>query len=73
MIRWLSVTDAAKRIGLSRSRVGDLIRSGEIPAIKATSRWRVRESDAEAYRARKLKTTKETPLVDPGTDEYRML
>lgn len=46
----LSTTEAAVLIGLSPSRVRDLISQGRLPAHREGPTWRVRRCDAEAYR-----------------------
>lgn len=47
---WLSTTQVAARLGLSRARVTQLVRDGMIPATKpGTRNYRVREVDLLAY------------------------
>jgi excisionase family DNA binding protein len=51
--RWVSVTDAAPRMGISREYVRVLIRSGALPAVKCgparNSPWRVTEQTIAGY------------------------
>jgi excisionase family DNA binding protein len=54
MIRWLSVTQAAPRLGVPPRVVRELIRAGVLPAVKCgparNSPWRVTEDAVAAYR-----------------------
>jgi excisionase family DNA binding protein len=56
MIKWLSVPQAAARLGLNPRRVRRLIETGELPAVKAgaarNSRWRIAEHFVNAYARR---------------------
>jgi excisionase family DNA binding protein len=55
--QWLTVTQVAKRLGVSRNYVYDLINMGELPAKKfGPQRTRVREVDLERW-------TQEQPSV----------
>jgi excisionase family DNA binding protein len=49
----LSVTEAAKRLGVIRQRVFQLIQSGKLPAVKVGSQYVIKESDLELVKDRK--------------------
>lgn len=53
MDRWLSVTEAAPRIGASPSKVRDLIRNKVLHAVQHTpgGKYVVRESECDRYLA----------------------
>ena len=46
----LTTTVAAQRIGISRPTLMKAIRSGELPAYKVGSHFRIRTQDADAFR-----------------------
>ncbi|QIX27003.1 helix-turn-helix domain-containing protein [Nocardioides sp. JQ2195] len=48
---WLSLTEGALVLRVSRTRVGQLVRSGRIPATKRERRWWIRRSHAESLSA----------------------
>lgn len=50
----LSVREAGRELGVSRSRAYELIRAGELPSIKIGRSRRVPRSAIEAYIARLL-------------------
>ncbi|HMF92645.1 MAG TPA: helix-turn-helix domain-containing protein [Vicinamibacterales bacterium] len=52
--RLLSLTDTAKRLGVSRSQVYTLIQSHELPAIKVGDVWRVPVDGLRAWITRQL-------------------
>lgn len=57
---WLSVREAARRIGIHPNRLRELIHSGAIPAIRAgtgrTSGFRITEQAADDYITRRTCT-----------------
>ncbi len=53
MTRWLSVAEAARRLGLDRKHVQRLIYSGHLPAVRAGAGrgiYRITEADVAAYK-----------------------
>ena len=46
----LTATIAAQRIGISRPTLMKAIRSGELPAYKVGSHFRIRTQDADSFR-----------------------
>jgi excisionase family DNA binding protein len=52
--RFLSLSDVADELAISRSQAYALVRSGDLPAVKVGGRgqWRVEVSELEAYIAR---------------------
>lgn len=55
--QYLTTTMAAHRIGISRPTLMKAIRSGELPAFKVGSHFRIRTEDADAFRKGLLKKT----------------
>ena len=55
--QYLTTTMAARRIGISRPTLMKAIRSGELPAFKVGSHFRIRTEDADAFRKGLLKKT----------------
>ena len=58
---------AARRIGISRPTLMKAIRSGELPAFKVGSHFRIRTGDAEVFRKTLMEKTiaqKEQALKD---------
>ena len=53
----LTTTVAAQRIGISRPTLMKAIRSGDLPAHKVGSHFRIRTEDADAFRKGLLKKT----------------
>jgi excisionase family DNA binding protein len=49
----LSVTEVAKRLGIIRQRVFQLIQSGKLPAVMVGSQYVIKESDLELVKDRK--------------------
>ena len=49
----LSVTETAKRLGVIRQRVFQLIQSGKLPAVMVGSQYVIKESDLELVKDRK--------------------
>lgn len=49
----MSVDETAEHLGLGRSTVLELIKTGELPSMKIGSRRLVRPADAEAFLASK--------------------
>ncbi len=49
----LSVTETAKRLGVIRQRVFQLIKSGKLPAVMIGSQYVIKESDLELVKDRK--------------------
>ena len=47
--QYLTTTMAARRIGISRPTLMKAIRSGELPAFKVGSHFRIRTGDAEVF------------------------
>jgi excisionase family DNA binding protein len=45
----LSVTDAARVLGIGRSKAYELIKRGDIPSVRIDGSRRVRVRDLEAY------------------------
>lgn len=65
--QFLTTTMAARRIGISRPTLMKAIRSGELPAFKVGSHFRIRTGDAEVFRKTLLEKTiaqKEQALKD---------
>lgn len=65
--QYLTTTMAACRIGISRPTLMKAIRSGELPAFKVGSHFRIRTGDAEVFRKTLLEKTiaqKEQALKD---------
>ncbi len=65
--QYLTTTMAARRIGISRPTLMKAIRSGELPAFKVGSHFRIRTGDAEVFRKTLLEKTiaqKEQALKD---------
>lgn len=65
--QYLTTTMAARRIGISRPTLMKAIRSGELPAFKVGSHFRIRTGDAEVFRKALLEKTiaqKEQALKD---------
>lgn len=65
--QYLTTTMAARRIGISRPTLMKAIRSGELPAFKVGSHFRIRTGDAEIFRKTLLEKTiaqKEQALKD---------
>ena len=63
----LTTTVAAQRIGISRPTLMKAIRSGELPAYKVGSHFRIRTQDADAFRKTLLEkavTQKKQALKD---------
>ena len=63
----LTTTIAAQRIGISRPTLMKAIRSGELPAYKVGSHFRIRTQDADAFRKTLLEkavTQKKQALKD---------
>lgn len=63
----LTTTVAAQRIGISRPTLMKAIRSGDLPAHKVGSHFRIRTEDADAFRKTLLEKTiaqKEQALKD---------
>ena len=48
----LSVTEAAKRLGVIRQRVFQLIQTGKLPAVMVGSQYVIKESDLELVKDR---------------------
>ena len=70
--QYLTTTMAARRIGISRPTLMKAIRSGELPAFKVGSHFRIRTGDAEVFRKTLLEKTiaqKEQALKDLWTFE----
>lgn len=55
--QFLTTTMAARRIGISRPTLMKAIRSGELPAFKVGSHFRIRTGDAEVFRKTLLEKT----------------
>ena len=55
--QYLTTTMAARRIGISRPTLMKAIRSGELPAFKVGSHFRIRTGDAEVFRKTLLEKT----------------
>jgi excisionase family DNA binding protein len=51
--KMLSTSEAAKALGIDRSRVSRLIKSGKLPAIKIGSYWAIAEKDLDIVKDRK--------------------
>lgn len=65
--QYLTTTMAARRIGISRPTLMKAIRSGQLPAFKVGSHFRIRTGDAEVFRKTLLEKTiaqKEQALKD---------
>ncbi|MDU2571219.1 MAG: helix-turn-helix domain-containing protein [Rothia mucilaginosa] len=65
--QYLTTTMAARRIGISRPTLMKAIRSGDLPAHKVGSHFRIRTEDADAFRKTLLEKTiaqKEQALKD---------
>jgi excisionase family DNA binding protein len=55
---WLGLTDAARRLGLSKARVAQLVRSGKLKAVRSVvgkrQCWRIDVSSADCAKQRDL-------------------
>ena len=60
---FLSVRQAAKRIGITTSRLGTLIRQGRIAAIRVDSFYVLREVDVDTF--------ERLPRGRPGSDALK--
>ncbi len=49
----MSVTETAKRLGVIRQRVLQLINAGKLPAVKVGTTYVIKESDLEFVKDRK--------------------
>ena len=59
---WLSVADICEYMGVSTFVVTRVLRSGELPAVKFGSEWRVARGDFEDWiNARRLEARVRTP------------
>lgn len=45
----MSVTEFAKWIGISRSLAYQLVKTGEVPAIRLSGRWLIPVAEAQAF------------------------
>jgi len=52
---WLSTTETAKLLGVSKSHVIDLFDDGKLPGTKVGNRRRILRTVAEAYRNEQLR------------------
>lgn len=52
-MRKLTTEEAAKRLGVNRSRIRQLILAGRLPAEKFGKAWAIDPKDLEAVRTRK--------------------
>ena len=59
----LTTTDAATALGITPGRVRQLIRAGQLPAVKAGRDWLIYEDDVEAARRRKDGRRKEGRIM----------
>lgn len=49
---YISVAEAAEKLGISAARVGQLIKSGDLKATKISRVWLLRPEDVEAFKGR---------------------
>ncbi len=62
---WLTLAEAAERLGLSGQRVGQLIQAGRLPAAKFGKVWLVHKEDLAAFQPQppgRPRKNKEGPL-----------
>jgi excisionase family DNA binding protein len=52
----VSVIEAARRMSIGRSKTWELIRAGDLPAVRIGGRTLVRVADVDAFLARHLTT-----------------
>ena len=50
----LTVIETAERLKVGKSTVYNILQSGELPAARIRSAWRIREDDLEKYVNRQL-------------------
>ena len=50
---WLTVLEAAERLGVNRQRVHQFIKAGRLPATKFGPVWMIREADLDLVKDRK--------------------
>ena len=50
----LTVMETAAKLKVGKSTVYNILQSGELPAVRIRSAWRIREHDVEAYVERHL-------------------
>jgi excisionase family DNA binding protein len=53
LLPWLTVSEAAGRLGVSGSRVRQLVYTNALPAEQVDRRWRINRLDFEHYKAAK--------------------
>ena len=49
MDKYINVQDIVEALGIDRKTVIDLFNSGQLPAFKVGKRWKVKQSDFDAY------------------------
>ena len=55
----LTVMEAAEKLKVGKSTVYNILQSGELPAVRIRSAWRIREQDLEDYVERMITGAKE--------------
>jgi excisionase family DNA binding protein len=61
---WLTVREAAARLGVSARRVQALAKNGRLPALRVGMQLLMRRQDVEAYRPKPVGRPKEDPPAD---------
>jgi excisionase family DNA binding protein len=51
LLPWLTVSEAADQLGVTGSRVRQLVHTNDLPAEQVDRRWRINRLDFEHYRA----------------------
>lgn len=66
LARFLTLGDTAELLNISASQASALVRSGELPAIKVGSAWRVERSVLEGYIEAMYEQTRRASLWQQG-------
>lgn len=71
LARFLTLADTAELLNISASQASALVRSGELPAIKVGSAWRIERTVLEGYIEAMYEQTRRASLWQQG--EYANL
>ena len=55
----LTVMETAEKLKVGKSTVYNILQSGELPAVRIRSAWRIREQDLEDYIERMISDAQE--------------
>ena len=55
----LTVMETAEKLKVGKSTVYNILQSGELPAVRIRSAWRIRETDLEDYVERMITDAQE--------------